>query len=240
MAYNWFAKVYDKLMDDSLYNQWLDYTQKNIPVGERVLELGCGTGILGIELKKNGYDITGLDLSDEMLSLAYNRQLEEGVVFPLIEGDMRDLKELPNYPAILCYSDALCYMKDEHELLIVFKEVFNRLEINGKFLFDVHSIYQIEQFLSTSFHAETDDIVFIWDSFEGEHPHSVEHELSFFVNTEENNYERYEETHKERTYPVEVYLELLREAGFSQIAVSADFTEEVNDESKRWFFSCTK
>ncbi|SFB84555.1 Methyltransferase domain-containing protein [Alkalibacterium subtropicum] len=240
MTYNWFAKVYDDLMDDSLYEKWLDYTGKYIPKGEIILELGSGTGILGLKLKESGYDITGLDLSDEMLSLAYNRQREAGLIFPLIQGDMRDLKDLPAYPNVICYSDALCYMKDEEELLAVFKEVYSKLEKEGMFLFDVHSIYQIEAFLSTSFHAETDGIVFLWDSFEGEAPYSVEHELSFFVHSNDNCYDRYEETHKERTYPLDMYKKLLQEAGFQKIEVSADFTEEVKTDSKRWFFACTK
>ncbi|MDZ7834234.1 MAG: class I SAM-dependent methyltransferase [Alkalibacterium sp.] len=182
MSYNWFAKVYDNLMDDTLYDKWLDYTQSHISAGKDILELGCGTGVLGLKLKKSGYAVTGLDLSEEMLSLAYNRQLEQGETFPLVQGDMRDLKELPAYGNIICYSDALCYMEDEAELSTVFKEVYDRLEKDGKFLFDVHSIYQIEAFLSTSFHAETDGIVFMWDSFEGSDPFSVEHELTFFVN----------------------------------------------------------
>ncbi|MDZ7834233.1 MAG: hypothetical protein U5K84_01670 [Alkalibacterium sp.] len=53
-------------------------------------------------------------------------------------------------------------------------------------------------------------------------------------------YERYEETHRERTYPIDVYKKLLLEAGFSEVQVSADFTEEVHEESRRWFFACTK
>lgn len=240
MTYNWFAKVYDELMDDSLYGKWLSYTEQHIPKGQAILELGSGTGILGLKLKEGGYDITGLDMSEEMLTLAYDRQLEQGVMFPLIQGDMRDLEELPVYPNVICYSDALCYMKDEKELLSVFKEVYSRLEDEGRFLFDVHSTYQIQAFLDTSFHAETEDIVFLWDSFEGEEPYSVEHELSFFVNKSENTYERFEETHKERTYPLKVYKKLLEEAGFHKIDVRADFTEEINEYSRRWFFACTK
>ncbi|MER2063464.1 MAG: methyltransferase domain-containing protein [Alkalibacterium sp.] len=240
MTYNWFAKVYDDLMDDSLYDKWLTYTEKYIPKGQTILELGSGTGILGIKLKAGGYDMTGLDLSEEMLSLAYNRQLEAGVTFPLIQGDMRELSDLPVYPNIICYSDALCYMEDENELLAVFKEVYNKLETGGRFLFDVHSLAQIEAFLDMTFHAETDGIVFLWDSYEGNAPYSVEHELTFFVNKKNNTYERFEETHKERTYPLEDYRALLNKAGFYDIKVSADFTEEISEDSKRWFFACKK
>ncbi|GEK92070.1 SAM-dependent methyltransferase [Alkalibacterium kapii] len=240
MEYNWFAKVYDDLMDDTLYEKWLKYTSEHIGKNKDILELGCGTGILGIKMKEAGYDVTGLDLSEEMLSLAYNRQLEAGVTFPLVQGDMRDLTDLPVYSNVVCYSDALCYMKNEGELLSVFKEVNSKLDKEGLFLFDVHSTYQVSEFLKTSFHAETDDIVFLWDTFEGEQPYSVEHQLSFFVKEKDGRYSRYEELHEERTYPLATYKELLKQAGFKDIEIKADFTEEVTSESKRWFFSCSK
>ncbi len=166
MSYNWFAKVYDQLMDDTLYDKWLDYTVKNVPTDKSLLELGCGTGILGIMLKEKGYPITGLDLSEEMLSLAYDRQLQSDVVFPLIQRDMMDLSDLPEYDSVVCYSDALCYMQDKEALLKVFKEVHSVLSAEGVFLFDVHAPAQIDVFMDTSYHAEVDTIVFLWDSYE--------------------------------------------------------------------------
>lgn len=240
MTYNWFSKVYDELMDDSLYEKWFDYTATYLSNKSTLLELGCGTGILGIKLKKNGYDLTGLDLSEDMLSIAHQKQVEANVTFPLVQRDMQDLSDLPNYDGIACYSDALCYMENEEELLKVFKEAYTHLNDNGYFLFDVHSIKQIENFLTTSFHSETSDIIFLWDSFEGEYPHSVEHELTFLVEQENHLYERFEEVHKERTYPIHVYEELLIKAGFTAIEVTADFGQDVNEESKRWFFAAKK
>lgn len=236
MSYNWFAKVYDQLMDDTLYGKWLDYTFKHAPTTSTLLELGCGTGILGIMLKQKGYSVTGLDLSEEMLSLAYDRQVESKTTFPLIQRDMRDLSDLPKYDAVLCYSDALCYMEDAKALLQVFKEVRSVLPEKGVFLFDVHSPVQIEVFLDTSYHAEVDDIVFLWDSYEGEHDLSVEHHLTFFVETEGNRYERFEEIHKERTYLLSEYLRLLETAGFKEVNVTGDFQNELKPDSRRWFF----
>lgn len=240
MTYNWFARVYDELMDETLYEKWFNYTASYLPAHSTLLELGCGTGILGITLKERGYSISGLDLSEDMLSLAHNRQQEEKVFFPLIQRDMKDLSELPNYEGIICYSDALCYMDNEEELLKVFKEVYAHLTSDGYFLFDVHSLYQMNAFLETSFHAETDGIVFMWDSYEGEYPHSVEHELTFFVEKDNSVYERFEEVHKERTYAIDTYLNLLKKAGFSHVEVTADFGESVKEDSKRWFFAAHK
>ncbi|WP_161877775.1 class I SAM-dependent DNA methyltransferase [Alkalibacterium sp. MB6] len=240
MTYNWFAKVYDELMDDSLYDQWSEYTLSYVPKGASLLELGCGTGILGLKLKTSGYNVTGLDLSEDMLSIAYDRQMNQGSTFPLIHRDMRDLSDLPTYDSIVCYSDALCYMDNKTDLLAVFKEAYKHLNDIGLFLFDVHSVYQIKQYLATSFHAETSDIVFMWDSYEGEHDHSVEHDLTFFVENKDGLYERFEEVHKERTYPIEDYLELLNQSGFTDIEVTADFGQTVQSDSKRLFFACKK
>lgn len=240
MSYNWFAKVYDQLMDDTLYDKWLDYTVKNVPTDKSLLELGCGTGILGIMLKEKGYPITGLDLSEEMLSLAYDRQLQSDVVFPLIQRDMMDLSDLPEYDSVVCYSDALCYMQDKEALLKVFKEVYSVLSAEGVFLFDVHAPAQIDVFMDTSYHAEVDTIVFLWDSYEGEHDLSVEHHLTFFVETEENKYERFEEVHKERTYPLEDYTDLLQLAGFESVNVTGDFQDNLPADSRRWFFEVRK
>lgn len=99
-----------------------------------------------------------------------------------------------------------------------------------------------EVFPGYTFNNQNEDISFLWKSYVGEHPHSIEHDLTFFVYQEELDvYERFDETHKERTYPIERYLELLKNAGFQSVTVSADFgEEEVTEESTRWFFVCRK
>lgn len=238
--YNWFAKVYDELMDDSLYAKWADYTDQYLDKSDHILELGCGTGILAIEMTKAGYDITGLDLSDDMLSLAYNRQLETGIKFPLIEMDMRDLSELETFDGVICYSDALCYIQSAEEKLQIFKEVYQKLNESGHFLFDVHSVYQMEQFDQFSYHDEVENIVFMWDSYAGEDPYSIEHELTFFVEQPDGSYERFEEIHKEWTHPLEEYVELLKSVGFRSVEISADFQQDVTETSQRWFFAAKK
>ncbi|WP_225744342.1 class I SAM-dependent methyltransferase [Marinilactibacillus sp. Marseille-P9653] len=240
MKYNWFAKVYDELMDDTLYPKWATYTGQHLTGQDHILELGCGTGILATELTKAGFDITGLDLSSDMLSLAYDRQIDTGIQYPLVEMDMKDFSELGKFDGILCYSDALCYIQSEEEKKQIFQEVYNQLTEEGTFLFDVHSIYQIEQFKQFSYHDEVNQIVFLWDSFEGEQDYSIEHQLTFFVENENETYERFEEVHREWTHPLETYIDLLKSVGFKNIEVTADFGGTVSDTSKRWFFAAKK
>lgn len=242
MAYETFAFVYDEVMDDSLYQQWLDFSLRHLPKAtNQVLELACGTGALAVEFAKNGFDVTGLDLSEEMLTLASDRAIQEDVSINWVAGDMLDLTDIGKYQAVTCFSDSLCYMQDATQVQQVFKRVYQLLEESGTFIFDVHSIYQIDEvFPDYSFHDQTEDFAFLWDSYSGDSSHSIEHFLTFFVKKEGEMFERFDELHKERTYSLDMYQKMLTEVGF-KVEVFADFMDdEPMETSKRWFFVCQK
>ena len=241
MAYEIFANVYDQLMDDDLFKKWFSYTEKYVPHPKAsILELGCGNGQLGILLKQAGYDITGLDLSAEMLSLAKQRQEEAGVSFPLFQVDMRDLSSFGRYDAIISFCDTLCYLQTFDDLMSVFEQAYAHLDEGGVFLFDVFTTEHIASLDGYSYHDELPGLVFTWDSFTGVELHSVEHELSFFIEQDYGQYERYDELHRARTYPLEQYLDALKKVGFTKIEVSADFDQKITGENIRWFFKAEK
>lgn len=241
MAYEIFANVYDQLMDDALFKKWFSYTEKYVPHPKAsILELGCGNGQLGILLKQAGYDITGLDLSAEMLSLAKQRQEEAGVSFPLFQVDMRDLSSFGRYDAIISFCDTLCYLQTFDDLMSVFEQAYAHLDEGRVFLFDVFTTEHIASLDGYSYHDELPGLVFTWDSFTGVELHSVEHELSFFIEQDNGQYERYDELHRERTYPLEQYLDALKKVGFTKIEVSADFDQKITGENIRWFFKAEK
>lgn len=240
MTYGVFAQVYNELMDDEIFLKWRDYTEKHLPKGSSILELGCGNGQLGILLKKAGYAIEGLDLSEEMLSLAQVRQEEAGVQFPLIQGDMRNLEGFGLYDAIISFCDSLCYLPKTADFKRTFQEAYEHLTEEGVFLFDVFTTEHIESLDGYSYHDEMPGILFVWDSFHGEPEHSIEHDLSFFIEQEDGSYVREMELHQERTYPIDTYLSMLKEAGFTNIEVNADFDQVVTGENIRWFFKAQK
>ncbi len=241
------AYVYDHLMADAPYESWVRYlcgeTERFQAPGSRVLDLGCGTGELSIRLIKRGFDVTGVDMSEDMLAVAAEKAAEEGVVFPLFQQDMSKLGGLPECDIATIFCDALNYLSKPEEVRDTFRHVHRHLAANGMFLFDVHSIYQMEQIFSNqTFTWNEDEIAYIWNSFPGEDPHSIEHDLTFFVLDEESGlYGRIDEFHKQRTYPVSDYLDWLHEAGFDVLSVSADFSSDPPEEtSRRIFFSCRK
>lgn len=245
-TYETFAAVYDEIMDDSLYDKWTDFSLRQLPKGTKtILELACGTGIQAVRFAQEGYEVTGLDLSYEMLELAQKKAETAKVMLELAKADMLELEGIGEFDAVTCYSDSLCYMPDQEALLRVFEGVYSVLHQGGTFLFDVHSIYQMEEvFAGYNYHENYEDFAFVWDTYEGEKEYSIVHELTFFVKDKKRGEEwfiRRDEVHEERTYPIDTYVSLLKQAGFTAVEIFADFTDEAPTKtSQRWFFKAVK
>lgn len=247
MNYGTFASLYDQLFDEAAYEDWFAYAQNTIkkPQG-RLLELAGGAGRLAIMLKQAGYpEVFNFDLSPEMLSLAMTHAQEADVELPLIEGDMREWSDLDlNFQTITCFADSLNYLANPAELKQTFKQVYDHLESDGQFLFDVITPIQTDEvYPGYMYNWHDDETAFMWSSYGVEdEKHTVEHELTFFVYEEEiDGYRQLQELHTEKTYALKVYQDLLAEVGFKHVEVTADFgrSEQV-DQATRWFFNVTK
>ncbi|MBN2941720.1 MAG: class I SAM-dependent methyltransferase [Streptococcus sp.] len=244
-TYETFAAVYDAVMDDSLYDLWTYFSLRHLPKSKdrkKLLELACGTGIQSVRFSQAGFDVTGLDLSADMLKIAEKRAASAKQKIDFIEGNMLDLSQAGTYDFVTCYSDSICYMQDEVEAGDVFKEVYNALNEDGVFIFDVHSTYQTDEvFPGYSYHENAEDFAMLWDTYEDVAPHSIVHELTFFVQEEDGSFSRHDEVHEERTYEVLTYDILLEQAGFKSFKLYADFEDkEPTKTSKRWFFVAQK
>lgn len=247
MNYQTFAKLYDDLFDEAAYADWFQYATKFIKNKDgKLLELAGGAGRLAIQLKQAGYDdISVLDLSTEMLALAAQHSQEAELDLPLIEGDMREWSDFDErFATITSFADSFNYLANEDETLMAFKQVAEHLEDGGQFLFDVISPWQTDVYYpGYMYNWHDDETAFMWSSYVvEEQPHTVEHELTFFVYNEDiDGFQQLQEVHTERTYSLDTYKRLLTEAGFTNIEVTADFgRSEVTDESPRWFFNATK
>ncbi|NLB99281.1 MAG: class I SAM-dependent methyltransferase [Lactobacillales bacterium] len=244
MSYHIFSYFYDKVMDQSVYDDWMAFINKYQPADKNleILELACGTGQIAVQLAKRGHDVTGFDLSEDMLVLANERMQEENVSFELLQGDMRELADIGHFDVCTCFSDSLCYLREENDLKAVFEGVYANLKDEGVFLFDVHSLHQVNNvFPGYQYIHQDEDDVFLWESFEGDLENSVEHLLTFFVENEDGSFNRLQELHEERVFEIAVYKKLLIDAGFKSVALTADFgRESVSETSPRWFFACKK
>ncbi|WP_216828991.1 class I SAM-dependent DNA methyltransferase [Alkalihalobacterium elongatum] len=245
MNYEQFAYLYDQLMKDAPYDAWLTFTKQKLqmyaPEANEILDVGCGTGELLIRLAKEGFLVTGVDLSSDMLVVA-NKKLEAAkLTARLFEQDMRDLEGLGEYDAVLTYCDSLNYLTNPRDVQAAFSAFYQNLKDNGLLIFDVHSCFKMDHvFAGQVFADDEESISYIWKAFTGEVPHSVEHDLTFFVQNEDETYTRHEEFHEQRTYPIEQYIQWLEEAGFSILETSADFGVKIAEASERIFFVARK
>ncbi|MBA2878899.1 class I SAM-dependent methyltransferase [Anoxybacillus ayderensis] len=246
MTYERFASWYDQLMSDAPYDQWCALVERAVSsyqTGKRMLDLGCGTGELALRLAEKGFDVTGIDVSEQMLAIAQMKAQERGVDLSFFQQDMRDFGPFEPFDTIVIFCDSLNYLLQEEDVVATFSRVYDQLKSGGLFLFDVHSLFKMENvFLQHGTFASNDDEVsYIWNCYPGSWPHSVEHELTFFVRLDEGVYERVDEMHVQRTYDVDRYATWLKQAGFRLLHIWADFTEQQpTNESERIFFIAQK
>jgi ubiquinone/menaquinone biosynthesis C-methylase UbiE len=247
MSYEHFAYLYDELMKDAPYEEWVEFVQKKVNLydvpGDQLLDLGCGTGELSIRLAKVGFSVTGVDLSEDMLAVAHAKAEEAGVKIPFFEQNMADLEGQGDFNIITIFCDSLNYLPSEEDVFQTFSNVFQHLTDQGIFMFDVHSLYKMNQvFINQTYALNEDHIAYIWNSFPGEKANSVEHELSFFVLDEAaGKYDRYDELHFQQTFPIKQYSSWLEYAGFEVLEVTADFNStEPEPNSERIFFVARK
>ena len=229
-VYSGFASVYDLFMDDIPYGQWADYIEKvleeyQIPKG-LVLDLGCGTGSLSCLLDEKGYDMIGVDLSEEMLGIAKEKAIEENRDILYLNQDMREFELYGTVGAIVCVCDSLNYILEEEELLQVFRLVNNYLDPGGIFLFDLNTRYKYEELMGDNTIAENrESCSFIWENDYDKEKCINEYNLTLYIEGEDGRYDRWEETHFERFYETEKIIELLERAGMEFLRVTDEFTD---------------
>jgi SAM-dependent methyltransferase len=247
MSYERFAYLYDQLMQDVPYDEWVSiaeaYKEKHQVNGMKLLDLACGTGELSVRFAQKGFEVTGADLSTDMLSVAQSKAQALSLPIQFFQQDMTELDDLGEFDIIGIFCDSLNYLEDEQAVRKTFKGVHRLLKKGGLFLFDVHSLYKMDQiFADATFTWDEEEITYIWNSFKGDGVHSVEHELTFFVRDDlSGKYDRVDELHFQRTYPEESYVKWLMEAGFTGVEITGDYTlMPPEPTSERLFFAMKK
>ena len=259
--YGSFASVYDTFMDNVPYEEWCEYIKGLLEEYDirdgLVLDLGCGTGKLTRLLAKAGYDMIGVDNSEEMLEIAReaedtcdaddicdveeeaagNGNFEDNAcnrILYLLQ-DMRSFELYGTVRAVVSICDSMNYILEEDDLREVFRLVNNYLDPAGIFIFDLNTLYKYRDILGeTTISENREEGSFIWDNYYDEETGINEYDLTLFIREDGELYRKYEETHYQRAYELETIKRLLAEAGMEFVAAYDAFTREtVREDSER-------
>lgn len=238
-AYTGFAEVYDLFMDDVPYEEWFRYLKGLLEeYGVRdglVLDLGCGTGNMTELLAGNGYDMIGIDLSEEMLEIAAKKKEASALDILYLQQDMREFELYGTVKAVISVCDSMNYILEWEDLCQVFSLVNNYLDPGGIFIFDLNTEYKYAQMGEETIAENREDGSFIWDNFYDSQEKINEYDLTLFVKEgEEGLYRKYEETHYQRAYSLEEIRRAIEKAGMEYVTAYDAFSrEEPNPFSER-------
>ena len=185
-AYTSFAYVYDTFMDNVPYGEWARHIREKLcehgVTDGIVLDLGCGTGTMTERLAGYGYDMIGVDNSEEMLELAMEKKTESGYDILYLLQDMRGFELYGTVRAVVSVCDSVNYITEPDELEEVFRLVNNYLDPKGIFLFDFNTVHKYRAVIGDSTIAEDRGVCsFIWDNRYYEKEQINEYDLTLFI-----------------------------------------------------------
>lgn len=238
-SYNNFAYVYDQFMDNIPYEEWAQYIkhlfqQQGLTAG-KLVELGCGTATLSLLMEQNGFSITGIDNSADMLSIASEKLTDDSHITLLLQ-DMSDLTLNETYDGFFCVCDSLNYLLESEDILYTFQGIKNHLKKNGVFIFDLKTIYFYRDVLGDQvFCDHQEDCSYTWENNFFEEDNVNQYDLTIFVKQANTDlYEKYNEVHHQRGYTLEEIIDLLHIAGLEYVTAYDAFTNNPpKDDSER-------
>lgn len=205
-----------------------------------ILDLGCGTGTLTELLAGQGYDMIGIDNSQEMLQIAMEKRDRSGLNILYLLQDMREFELYGAVGAVISVCDSVNYLLEEEAVVETFRLVNNYLFPGGVFIFDFNTVYKYETVIGDTTIAENrEECSFIWENYYHAQEQINEYDLTVFVQAagtdgQDGLYRRFQETHYQRGYRLEQMLDFLERAGLVFLEASdADTHGQVSDTSER-------
>lgn len=236
-SYNAFARFYDCLTENVDYEVRSDYISNFFSeygnAGKNVLDLACGTGSFSKRLNDMGYNVTGLDLSADMLTVAKSKAPE----ISFINADMTDFSFNEKFDFCICMLDSINHLTDYEDVKKCFDCVYSSLSDNGIFIFDVNTLYKHKNVLgNNTFVFDEDDFFLSWDNEYEDGCVNIFIDIFVFNS---KNYDRYSENFTERAYSVEQLKSALSK--FELIGIFDELSlKPQHDKSERLYFVCKK
>lgn len=224
--YTRLAGVYDEIVVDPclpLWAQWLD-DQWARDAGRvlRVLDVGCGTGLLDAELIARGYEVVGTDASSAMLARA---RLLLGPDAPLLHQTLPTIEVEGTFDAAISTFDALNYLVPD-DFAATLMRLGALVRADGWLVFDLHT----DAMLALA--AQQPEVA----GEEAGHRFTLTHEADLAARTcastivVERDGDTFTERHVQHFHSEALVRQSLQEAGFTLVQRCAEYTDAPADE----------
>lgn len=231
--YTILASYYDALNAGVDYKAIAEYcdaavSRWGLPENSLALDLACGTGGVTLELAKRGYDMIGLDCSEEMLAVAASKRVPAGAKILWLKQDMREFELYGTVGLIVCALDSINYLTDLQSLVRCFALAHNYLDPGGLFVFDVNTKHKFENVLAgRDFVLESDGVLCAWRNTYSARSGLCRFELSIFTDEGGGLWRRLDEVQTERYWSDRRLRGLLAQSGFELCTVTAGYNAAV-------------
>lgn len=242
MAYETLASIYDILMDDVNYEAWAEYLhtqlEKHGCPDKRLLDLGCGTGNITIPLAQKGYEITAVDLSEEMLAQAKEKTnvLRKSGELLRIDWQMQDMTALELYDkedtfmlfdGVIATFDAFNHITEPEALQFLLQDLSDHMNDNGVLIFDIQTPYKLKEYLGNHIYTlHREDVEYVWENQFDEEEQICQMDITFFLRQENGLYQKVTEHHSERVYEPELLQLWLNLSGFDVVGIYQELSEQ--------------
>ncbi len=241
--YEVLAAYYDRIMADIDYAAWCEFYktcfEKYGKEVHKILDLACGTGSITVPLSKMGYQLTGIDLSSEMLAMAQKKADDEHAHIRFSEQNIALFDAGHGYDAAICSFDGYNYLTKPSDVTSSFARVREALCDGGMFIFDVSTPYKYATVLAdNAFVYEYDDLFLSWQNFYNAKSGFCDFYLTFFIKNG-SVWHRIDETQRQRRHPLQTLKKALAKTGFSLLEVVSDLDfSPLSETSERAYFIC--
>lgn len=243
--YNIFADFYDELMYDVDYKKRTAYLMKLFKkygkAPKLLLDVACGTGGFSNEFARLGVEVIGTDISEEMLNIARENSMYQGLDVLYLCQAAEELDLYGTVDGAVCCLDSLNHITDYKKLCEAFKKVSLFLEPDCLFIFDVNTEYKHREILGDNvFVMDREEVYCVWANVYNDKKKTVDIMLDFFVK-EGEVYSRFSEEFTERAYTEKELASALENAGLEILKIFDDMTEKpLNEKSQRAIYVTKK
>ena len=243
-AYHELAQSYDRLTNDVDYEATVDFYYeilKREGLSPRsAVDLACGTGSVTAILARKGLQVIGVDMSEEMLTVAQQKAMELENMPRFVCQPLQELRLPRGVDMAVCALDSLDYITNPEECKEAIRRVWKALNPGGIFIFDVNTPEKLRAMDGQVFLDEDDDVYCVWRGEFDEETNICSYGMDLFQRRGEV-WERSFEEHREYAYSQEQLVGYLKAAGFTHIRVYADrLFEEPREGEQRIYIKARK